>query len=81
MKKRFQVEFEDGTTVQFYVNDLTGRYYGELWMQNPKHLGDGEYKIADNVEFSDDTYEGFMQQVKEFIMKNINEVFRITEQH
>jgi len=80
VKKRYQAEFEDGTIVKFYVNDLSGKYYGELWMKNSKYMGNGEYKIADAIEFEDETYDGFMQQVKDFIKNNINDDFRLVEQ-
>ena len=80
MKKKYQVKLPDGFIIPFYVNNFSGHFHGELWIPNPQKITNNKYKIADPVEFNDDTLEGFLCQVEDFIRKNFGEDFTINEQ-
>lgn len=79
MKKIYNIKFKDGNTESFYINDLSGYYYGELWIKNLKIISKNKCMVADIKEFKDNSIDGFMKQVNDFVSENFNDDYLIEE--
>lgn len=79
MKKKFKIKFDNGVNFSFFVNDLSGSYWGELWINNPRKINHSKYEIAKTVEFRDSSFEGFLSKVEKFVSDNFEGDFQITD--
>ncbi len=79
MQQKYRAKLEDGNNIGFYVNDLRGYYYGEVWILNPEIIDNIDFKLANTYEFQDETLDGFMIKVTDFIKEVTKKGFVIEE--